>query len=383
MKFLATAVVSIKLFMLLARKSYFSSNKSVNNAVESSFQSLLELDGAGGAVWGTMNKGNEELAPIIIWDRKPGSWDGSMVRKTEENVIQRKNWETKCLYCVQCENGYAMQAGEHTGARRWTVNLYCVQWENSYGMQQACEHPEHEVERWTCIVCSEKMAMECRQVSKLEHEGERWNCVLCAVRKWLWNAGRWALWSTKLNDETRRLGQSSKRSAAVRGQADRRDFLPARFCGRSRADLLLERQSAALLPSCARPVYCCTKIIKPPNQNHCCFLFSEKVGISCWWRLIIGLEILRQEAFFKKTKSSSSSSYPKFGIFFFFFFISHWIFFLLVSRMNVYQKTPHWERFLSAGFFGDLWRGGRGRGGAGLCFSCLFFFPLVTHLLVL
>jgi len=50
MKFLATAAVSIKLFMLLARKSYFSSNKSVNNAVESSFQSLLDLDGAGGAV---------------------------------------------------------------------------------------------------------------------------------------------------------------------------------------------------------------------------------------------------------------------------------------------------------------------------------------------
>jgi hypothetical protein len=38
-----------------------------------------------------MNKGSEELEPIIIWDRKPGSWDGSMVRKTEENVIQRKN----------------------------------------------------------------------------------------------------------------------------------------------------------------------------------------------------------------------------------------------------------------------------------------------------
>jgi hypothetical protein len=31
-------------------------------------------------------------------------------------------------------------------------------------------------------------------------------------------------------------------------------FLPARFCGRSRADLLLERQSAALLSSCARPI---------------------------------------------------------------------------------------------------------------------------------
>jgi hypothetical protein len=48
MKCLATAAVSIKLFMLLAMS--FSSNKFVNNAVESSFQSLLDLDGAGGAV---------------------------------------------------------------------------------------------------------------------------------------------------------------------------------------------------------------------------------------------------------------------------------------------------------------------------------------------
>ncbi len=65
-------------------------------------------------------------------------------------------------------------------------------------------------------------------------------------------------------------GQSAKLSAAVRGQAGRgshsgrqmsagcgraeiRDFLPARFCGRPRADLLLARQSGTLLPSCARP----------------------------------------------------------------------------------------------------------------------------------
>ncbi len=80
---------------------------------------------------------------------------------------------------------------------------------------------EHEAERWTCIVCSEKMAMDCMQVSTLENEGERWNCVLCAVRKWQWIAGTWARWSTTLNDETRRLGQSAKRSDAVRGQAGR------------------------------------------------------------------------------------------------------------------------------------------------------------------
>ncbi len=54
----------VKLFMLLARN--FSSNKSINNAVESFFQSLLDLGGDGGAVRGTMNKGSEELEPIII-----------------------------------------------------------------------------------------------------------------------------------------------------------------------------------------------------------------------------------------------------------------------------------------------------------------------------
>ncbi len=44
MKFHATAAVSMKLFMLLARN--VSSTKSINNAVESSFQSFLDLDGA-------------------------------------------------------------------------------------------------------------------------------------------------------------------------------------------------------------------------------------------------------------------------------------------------------------------------------------------------
>ncbi len=61
----------VKLFMLLPRN--FSSNKSINNAVESFFQSLLDLGGAGGAVQGTMNKGSEELEPIIIRYRKLGN----------------------------------------------------------------------------------------------------------------------------------------------------------------------------------------------------------------------------------------------------------------------------------------------------------------------
>ncbi len=58
-----------------------SSNKSINNVVESSFQSLLDFGGVRGVVWGTMYKGSEEREPIIIWDRKLGSWNGSMVRK--------------------------------------------------------------------------------------------------------------------------------------------------------------------------------------------------------------------------------------------------------------------------------------------------------------
>jgi hypothetical protein len=39
---------------------------SINHAVESSFQYLLDLSGAGGAVRGTIDKGSEELEPIII-----------------------------------------------------------------------------------------------------------------------------------------------------------------------------------------------------------------------------------------------------------------------------------------------------------------------------
>jgi hypothetical protein len=45
----------------------------INNAVESFFQSLLDLGGDGGAVRGTMNKGSEELEPIIIRYRKLGN----------------------------------------------------------------------------------------------------------------------------------------------------------------------------------------------------------------------------------------------------------------------------------------------------------------------
>ncbi len=85
-------------------------------------------------------------------------------------------------------------------------------------------------------MCSEKMAMECKQVSTLDTKlnGEPilcamgkwlWNAskwarcnmkvngetrVLCVMRKWLWNARMWAHWSMKLNNETHRLKQSVK-----------------------------------------------------------------------------------------------------------------------------------------------------------------------------
>jgi hypothetical protein len=40
-------------------------------------------------VQGTMYKGSEEHEPTIIWDRKLGSWNGSMVRKIFKNMIQK------------------------------------------------------------------------------------------------------------------------------------------------------------------------------------------------------------------------------------------------------------------------------------------------------
>ncbi len=97
--------------------------------------------------------------------------------------------------------------------------------------------------------------------------------VCCIVRKWLWrmDTSRTRQVGMKVNDDTReKLGQSTKRNATIPGQggrgshcvrfvylsakcgqAESRDFLPAKVCGRSWADLLLTRQSAVLLPSCA------------------------------------------------------------------------------------------------------------------------------------
>jgi hypothetical protein len=94
---------------------------------------------------------------------------------------------------VQWENGYGMQAGEHAGgARSWTMKLV-DSGRVPNGAPQFVGRPEGELQ-------------------------------------WQADVGRG-------------------------GRVDRRDVLPARFCGRSRADLLLERQSATLLPSCPRPNY--------------------------------------------------------------------------------------------------------------------------------
>jgi hypothetical protein len=163
-------------------------------------------------VWGTMNKGNEELEHIIIiWDRKLGSWDGSIVRKTEESVNQRKKL-------------------------RNTVREF---------------------------VCSEK------EDNVIQRNFLRNTVpILCAVKKWLWNAGRWARrWTVKLVRDSggvlngapqfagRPEGEVQWHADVYRVRQSRTsDFQPARCCGWSRGDLLLARQSAALLPSCARPI---------------------------------------------------------------------------------------------------------------------------------
>jgi hypothetical protein len=91
--------------VLLARN--FSSKKFINNAVESFFQSLLDLGGAAGAVWGTiLNKGSEELEPIIIRDRKLGNLALETVpwwERQKKMWFKDFFWDTQCLYCVQWE----------------------------------------------------------------------------------------------------------------------------------------------------------------------------------------------------------------------------------------------------------------------------------------
>jgi hypothetical protein len=121
----------------------FSSNISINNVVESSFQSLLDLGGAGGVVWGTMDKGkwrawtHHHLGQEIWFLRR---FHGEKDR--QKNVIQR----------IFLRN---------------TVPVLCAVRKTKENVIQRKFFEKHNA----CIVCSEKMAMECRQVSTLEHEG--------------------------------------------------------------------------------------------------------------------------------------------------------------------------------------------------------------------
>jgi hypothetical protein len=115
-------------------------------------------------------------------------------------------------------------------------------------------------------VCSEKMAMECRQVSRGEREGE----TVKLVR----NSGR-VLNGAPQSWAGGKGSSSGRQTSAGCGRAERRDFPPSRFCGRSRADLLLERKSAALLPSCARPT------IYPEGQTQKSIVLSSYGGSYC------------------------------------------------------------------------------------------------------
>jgi hypothetical protein len=79
----------------------FSSKKFINNAVESFFQCLLDLGGAGGAVC-TMDKRSEELEPIIIRDRKLGNlalemvpWCSEKMSMECRHVSAKVNGETR------------------------------------------------------------------------------------------------------------------------------------------------------------------------------------------------------------------------------------------------------------------------------------------------
>ncbi len=104
--------------------------------------------------------------------------------------------------------------------------------------RRKCESKKKFEKHSACIVCTEKMAMECRR------------------------------FSTKVNGETREtLGQSAKRSTAVRGQAGKgatvasrvRPSRTSRFSACQVLWLIAGRStsrtaSSAPIPSCARPI---------------------------------------------------------------------------------------------------------------------------------
>ncbi len=131
----------VKLFILLARN--FSSNKSINNVVESSLPISLGFgwswrccvrDNGQGKwrAWTHLHLNQE----ILLLRRFHGEKD------RQKNVIQR----------IFLRN---------------TVPVLCAVRKTKENVIQRKKFEKHNA----CIVCSEKMAMECRQVSTLEHEG--------------------------------------------------------------------------------------------------------------------------------------------------------------------------------------------------------------------
>ncbi len=119
----------VRLFMLLARS--FSSSKSINNAVESSFQSLGFLRGAGGAAWGRMDKGR-------AWTHHHLGQETWLLRKFHgEKKMWFKEKIEKHSACIVC----------------------------SEKDRRKCDSKKKNEKHSACIVCSEKMPMECRQVS--------------------------------------------------------------------------------------------------------------------------------------------------------------------------------------------------------------------------
>ncbi len=154
--------------MLLARN--FSSNKSINNVVESSFQSLLDLGGTGRCCLRQNWQGKWRA-----WTHHRLGQETWLLRRfhgekdTQKKWSKEKNWETQCLYCVQWERQKKMWFKKE----KFEKHNACIVCSEKMAMEcRQVSTLEHEGERWTCIVCSEKMSMECRQVSTLEHEGE-------------------------------------------------------------------------------------------------------------------------------------------------------------------------------------------------------------------
>jgi hypothetical protein len=130
--------------MLLARN--FSSNKSINNAVESFFQSLLDLGGAGSAVWGTMNKGSEELD----WTHHHQGQETWLLRRFHGEQDRRKcdskNFFEKHSACVLCavRKYWLWNAGRW--ARRWTVKLVRDSGRVPNGATKSVDRPEGELQ---------------------------------------------------------------------------------------------------------------------------------------------------------------------------------------------------------------------------------------------